>query len=583
MKKQTKLTLALSTAAILSVGAFMTSFADVGWKEENGVWVYYVESGANVTEEWKKSGDNWYWLDSNGQMAVNKLLDIKGDYYYLDANGTMASSQWVAIPNEHADQEGQPEQHWYYFQENGKAYRRPASASNNSLYAKDIDGRQYAFDTEGRMLYGWVADGERQTDENAWQTCDYYLGTENDGVLRTSWEKVGIVADDADGAQPGNSFWDEDQDRWFYFSDGGKKVKGRENNCQKKTIDGQKYAFDEFGRMIGSWYADPSIITLKNSEKISDISGTPENEFVGSWKAGNGQGGSDYTKEFLYFGSPESGAQYSQGWFKAIPSEYLMKSKYDDGAVYWYYAEGNGELATSEIKTIDGKRYGFDNTGRRISGLVCLTMKDEDSSSQINIRRDQDNKDEPFASEEQFEEMVQNANDVNKRGDGGLFTNHKRRFYLFAGPDNSMLTGKQMFKILDTDEKIEFMFETEGRLKGSGVYGKEDNKLYLAGKLFKPLPGEKYAIIKEDFDDRGGMLSRLSVEDFIEETCGDAVYSEKRDETVWELDKDKKPNAKYYLISANGTIVKNQSKAINADGYRIAVKHSVIQRITVKE
>ena len=41
MKKQTKLVAVLSTAALLAIGASMTSFAATGWAEEDGTWVYY--------------------------------------------------------------------------------------------------------------------------------------------------------------------------------------------------------------------------------------------------------------------------------------------------------------------------------------------------------------------------------------------------------------------------------------------------------------------------------------------------------------------------------------------------------------
>ena len=41
MRKQTKLVAVLSTAALLAIGASMTSFAATGWAEEDGTWVYY--------------------------------------------------------------------------------------------------------------------------------------------------------------------------------------------------------------------------------------------------------------------------------------------------------------------------------------------------------------------------------------------------------------------------------------------------------------------------------------------------------------------------------------------------------------
>ncbi|WP_330666825.1 hypothetical protein [Enterocloster asparagiformis] len=50
MRKQTKLVAVLSTAALLAIGASMTSFAAQGWAAEDGTWVYYNRDGEMATE-----------------------------------------------------------------------------------------------------------------------------------------------------------------------------------------------------------------------------------------------------------------------------------------------------------------------------------------------------------------------------------------------------------------------------------------------------------------------------------------------------------------------------------------------------
>ena len=62
----------------------MISFAEKGWVEENGSWAYYNE---------------------NGERVMGQLLELDGDYYYIGEDGLMVSSQWVAIDNEHAEEE----------------------------------------------------------------------------------------------------------------------------------------------------------------------------------------------------------------------------------------------------------------------------------------------------------------------------------------------------------------------------------------------------------------------------------------------------------------------------------------------
>ena len=105
MKKQTKIVAVASAAAMLAIGASMTSFAATGWVEEDGQWYYYDKDGNRVEDEWKKSGDNWYWLDSeeNGAMATDKLVEDDDDTYYVDANGVMVKNTWVKVVNEDQD------------------------------------------------------------------------------------------------------------------------------------------------------------------------------------------------------------------------------------------------------------------------------------------------------------------------------------------------------------------------------------------------------------------------------------------------------------------------------------------------
>ena len=153
MRKQTKLVAVLSAAALLAIGASMTSFAATGWAEENGTWVYYDKDGYQVENEWKKSGNNWFWLNEDGEMATEALVEDGDDYYYVDANGVMVANRWVSIVNEE-DEDDTPENYWYYFQSNGKAYKAPESGK---VQLKTINGKKYAFDQDGRMLYGWVA------------------------------------------------------------------------------------------------------------------------------------------------------------------------------------------------------------------------------------------------------------------------------------------------------------------------------------------------------------------------------------------------------------------------------------------
>ena len=229
MRKQTKLVAVLSTAALLAIGASMTSFAATGWAEEEGTWVYYNRDGERATEQWKKSGNNWYYLDSDGEMAIDTLIEDGDNYYYVDINGVMASNQWVAIDNEDAGEDDEPDHYWYYFQANGKAL---TNGTNDKVSLKTVNGKKYAFDDEGRMLYGWVAEDNAErvdnTDGDGFKEGIYYFGGEDDGAMTVGWLQMDITYDEAtDDAykEIAPVFTDdEDQSRWFYFKSNGKKI-----------------------------------------------------------------------------------------------------------------------------------------------------------------------------------------------------------------------------------------------------------------------------------------------------------------------------------------------------------------------
>ena len=81
-------------------------------------------------------------------MAIDQLIEDDDDYYYVDINGVMVTNQWVAIENEDAGDDDEPDRNWYYFQANGKAL---TNGDNDNVSLKTINGKKYAFD-EGRCF-----------------------------------------------------------------------------------------------------------------------------------------------------------------------------------------------------------------------------------------------------------------------------------------------------------------------------------------------------------------------------------------------------------------------------------------------
>ena len=83
MRKQTKLVAVLSAAALLAMGASMTSFA-AGWqKDDAGVWHYYDSDDEMVTGEWKKDGGKWFYLDEDGDMLTSLMAESGVDTAFV--------------------------------------------------------------------------------------------------------------------------------------------------------------------------------------------------------------------------------------------------------------------------------------------------------------------------------------------------------------------------------------------------------------------------------------------------------------------------------------------------------------------
>ena len=560
MKKQTKLVAVLSTAALLAIGASMTSFAATGWAEEDGTWVYYDRNGDKVTDKWAKSGNNWYYLDSNGEMAVDTLIEDGDNYYYVDINGVMAANQWVAIDNEDAGDDDEPEHYWYYFQANGKALKQ---GDSDKVSLKTVNGKKYAFDDEGKMLYGWVKSDDASridnSDNDAFKEADYYFGGEDDGAMTTGWLLVDVTYDEATNdyeiAPAFNE--DEDQSRWFYFKSNGKMVKAADaDKTKEKTINGKKYAFDVTGAMVAEWSLD--------KEKASDNLATTN--FADYEKDGKT---AKYSQAWRYFNSVEDGSRVSKGWFKVVAAEYLNKSKYDDDEDAWYYADGSGNIYAGEFKTIKGKKYAFRTDGRMINGLKFIQ---KDNNGKItDVKADDD--DPNFDTEDDF---------INHAISFYLKNNYEC-YYFGGSEDGAMRTNKTNITI--DGDNFNFYFEKSGSNKGAGLTGEKDDKYYLAGMLVKAGSDEKYQVVKKVTLSNGKVAYQkiADAKKFLDSvahttpsansdgkvTIGGANTGAvtKKSDDLKEAYDITTPSADYFLVNTSGSVVDKKSKSKDGDDY----------------
>ncbi len=459
MRKQTKIAAIISAAALLAFGASMTASAATGWQEENGTWVYYKAEGEKATSTWQKSGDHTFWLDENGEMATDKLVEDKENFYYVNDKGHMVTNQWVEVDNTADDSEEAPATVWYYFQADGKAYK----GSGTGVSFKKIAEKQYAFDTEGKMLFGWVnADGERQTGDDAWKSGVYYLGASDDGArVTSSWLQLPVVDDN------------ENKEYWFYFQHAGKKYAGE----KKKTINGRKYSFDADGNMLSGWYEVEGSAGAGSPPDRTDRSPLTSTADVDG---------------FVYHGSSDDGALYTNRWFKVAPSKWFDEEDSSDkeNNERWFYADNQGNPVNSKIKTIGGKKYAFDAQGEMVSGLVQLAFAGTGDISAVT-KLDTFSKVTDitgFQASGQVNLGVAGVTGVTQPADGV--------YYFGEESDGALRSGNTSLTV--DGESLTYKFSTAGN-KGQGLHGKDGKAAYyINGLKVKASSDDKFKAYKLD-------------------------------------------------------------------------------------
>ena len=339
MRKQTKLVAVLSAASLLAIGASMTSFAK-GWTEENGEWVYLDSDGERVTQEWKKSGSNYYWLDENGVMATSQIVDDDDNTYYVNEAGVRAKNQWISVENEDdADVNGEEvDTLWYYFGDNGKAYKADSNDKKKKTCPDATGSRTYFFDSEGHMISGWVE----------YEGDTYYCGTENEGWAYTGWQYL----------EPDDDLNSDDYDdqEWFNF-----KSSGKARVSATWYSKGRYYTYDENGVMTSDWY-DLDVATNTNGVATGTNGG--ENAYT-SEDGSKGTG-------WVYTENAEESDSY---WY------YLVSFKTENGTVRNIPFNSQSGDKYMRAKVIKGKTYIFNPDGTMEDGRVTLTSKNNNGKS----------------------------------------------------------------------------------------------------------------------------------------------------------------------------------------------------------
>lgn len=209
-----------------------------------------------------------------------------------------------------------------------------------------VDGRWKYVDSQGNYV------------SDVWKTSgndSYYLG--GDGFMVTnSWIDDTYYVNDQ-GAMVKNSWIhltenDGEKEAGWYFVD----AKGKLQKDGWETINGNRYSFDEEGRMRTGWYFD-------DDDNIYYLGGEDEGYIKTGWRC-------------LYYDEDEE------------PEEGDISPSFSQAGddVKWFYFRTNGKAVKGDSgsyksENINGSRYYFDEHGVMMSGWTAVEDQKEDGDS----------------------------------------------------------------------------------------------------------------------------------------------------------------------------------------------------------
>ena len=428
MRKQTKIAAVVSAAALLALGASMTSFAASKgtWMMVDGEWYCYDKNGDAYTNVFCSSNGKEYYVGDDGQLVRSAWVEYDGSYYFVNSSGAKITNDWrltTPYDDDSADEE------WYYFKSNGKR------AENEKITYK---GKSYYFDTDGKMLTGWVTTGDSASavnEANGYEKDHTFYCDETGARVEGAWVK---------DTEPGTDDDDADADEYWYYL---KKATGKPATGKQSNINGQIYLFNEEGQMQVGWVArsdskTKNFVQLDKEDEEQDM--ILLSEYADS--------------EVYYCGDEDDGHAKKNKWLKTwLPKD--TEEEEDDKEWFWFDKNGKLYRASGSDATVKAQKYKLEE-----GDLVY----DGDSITGV-------------------EKKKVNSKDYWFRPDGVMLAKFYMigdNMYYFGGSDDgSMKTGSQTVKD-NTGDSYKFYFytkDTYGYKKGAGVVGNQSNKLYYYG------------------------------------------------------------------------------------------------------
>ena len=136
-----------------------------GWSKKDGHWLYQLEDGSHIVNEWKQINGTWYRFDNSGLMQTGWVQE-NGTWYYLNDSGAMQAGwvkdkgTWYYLNNSGAMQTGWVQENgtWYYLNQSGSMETGWFTVSDKWYYANESGA--LATNTTTPDGYTVNADGE---------------------------------------------------------------------------------------------------------------------------------------------------------------------------------------------------------------------------------------------------------------------------------------------------------------------------------------------------------------------------------------------------------------------------------------
>ena len=244
MRKQTKIAAIVSAAALLALGASMTSFAASKgtWMMVDGEWQCYGKNGDAYENTFCSSNGKESYVGEDGQLVRSSWVEYDSSYYFVNSSGAKITNDW-RLTTPYDDDSADEDEYWYYLK---KTTGKPATGKQSN-----INGQIYLFNNEGQMQHGWVAATDtngakfvqldKEDDEKSMSAAGnaavYYCGDEDDGhAKKNKWTKTW---------PPDNTSEEDDDKEWFWFDKDGVLFRSGENKGSATASDAWKYKLDE--------------------------------------------------------------------------------------------------------------------------------------------------------------------------------------------------------------------------------------------------------------------------------------------------------------------------------------------------